>query len=407
MSTTPEKIRVLRIINRFNLGGPTFNVAYLTRYMDDRFETLLLGGNKDETEASSEFVLEELGIKPTVISEMKRAISPRSDYKSYKEISRVIREFKPHIVHTHAAKSGTLGRLAAIHNNVPVVLHTFHGHVFHSYFGTFKTSVYKSIERYLAERTSRIIAISQIQADELSLVHKIADPSKVEIVHLGFDLSRFQKDQVEKRKAFRARFNLKDHEIAIGIVGRLVPIKNHKMFLDAVMPVHDANPNVRFFIIGDGESRDALLDYCKKTNIPFNWLDAPNSASPLCFTSWIREIDQVMAGLDIVTLTSLNEGTPVSLIEAQAAARPVVATRVGGIEDIVVEDGSALLCGINDQSIFNESLIKLSTNNLKRTAMGKIGQVHVSEQFSYHRSVSDMQALYHQLLKEKNIDLHV
>lgn len=407
MSITPEKIRVLRIINRFNLGGPTFNVAYLTRYMDDRFETLLLGGNKDETEASSEFVLEELGIKPTVISEMKRAISPLSDYKSYKEISRVIREFQPHIVHTHAAKSGTLGRLAAIHNNVPVVLHTFHGHVFHSYFGTFKTSVYKSIERYLAERTSRIIAISQIQADELSLVHKIADPSKVEIVHLGFDLSRFQKDQVEKRKAFRARFNLKDHEIAIGIVGRLVPIKNHKMFLDAVMPVHDANPNVRFFIIGDGESRDALLEYCQKSNIPFNWLDAPNSASPLCFTSWIREIDQVMAGLDIVTLTSLNEGTPVSLIEAQAAARPVVATRVGGIEDIVVEDGSALLCGINDQSIFNESLIKLSTNNLKRTAMGKIGQVHVSEQFSYHRLVSDMQALYHQLLKEKNIDLHV
>ena len=264
MSEGKEKIRVLRIINRFNLGGPTFNVAYLTRYMDDRFETMLLGGTKDESEASSEFILEELGIKPTVISEMKRAISPMSDYKSYLEISKVIREFRPHIVHTHAAKSGTLGRIAAIHNNVPVVLHTFHGHVFHSYFGKVKTGMYKWIERYLANHTSRIIAISQIQSDELSMIHRIADSSKIEIVPLGFDLSRFQKNQAEKRKAFRNRFNLNDDDIAIGIIGRLVPIKNHTMFLDAVKPVHKANPHTRFFIIGDGESKDALLEYCKK-----------------------------------------------------------------------------------------------------------------------------------------------
>ena len=400
-----EKIRVLRIINRFNLGGPTFNVAYLTKYMDDKFETLLLGGTKDETEASSEFILYDLGIKPKVISEMKRAISLSSDYKSYKEIAKVIQEFKPHIAHTHAAKSGMLGRLAAINNDVPIILHTFHGHVFHSYFGEAKTLIYKSIERYLAKRSTRIIAISQIQSDELSLIHKIADYSKVEIVHLGFDLSRFQENQSEKRNIFRDKYGLKDGEIAIGIIGRLVPIKNHKMFLDAVNPVFEQNPNTRFFVIGDGESKDELLGYCQKSNIPYKWLEAPDMDSPLCFTSWIKEIDQVMAGLDIVTLTSLNEGTPVSLIEAQSAGKPVVSTRVGGIEDIVVEDGSALLCGITDQIIFNSNLLQLSKDQLKRSTMGKIGQVHVLEQFSYRRLVNDMESLYQKLLEEKNIEI--
>jgi glycosyltransferase involved in cell wall biosynthesis len=400
-----EKIRVLRIINRFNLGGPTFNVAYLTKYMDDKFETLLLGGTKDETEASSEFILYDLGIKPKVISEMKRAISLSSEYKSYKEIAKVIQEFKPHIAHTHAAKSGILGRLAAINNDVPIILHTFHGHVFHSYFGEAKTLIYKSIERYLAKRSTRIIAISQIQSDELSLIHKIADYSKVEIVHLGFDLSRFQENQSEKRNIFRDKYGLKDGEIAIGIIGRLVLIKNHKMFLDAVNPVFEQNPNTRFFVIGDGESKDELLGYCQKSNIPYKWLEAPDMDSPLCFTSWIKEIDQVMAGLDIVTLTSLNEGTPVSLIEAQSAGKPVVSTRVGGIEDIVVEDGSALLCGITDQIIFNSNLLQLSKDQLKRSTMEKIGQVHVLEQFSYRRLVNDMESLYQKLLEEKNIEI--
>lgn len=406
MIESKGKIRVLRIINRFNLGGPTFNVAYLTRYMDDRFETMLLGGTKDESEASSEFILEDLGIKPTVISEMKRAISPKSDYKSFQEISRAIKEFRPHIVHTHAAKSGTLGRLAAFQNNVSIVLHTFHGHIFHSYFGKASTTIYKLIERYLAKRSSRIIAISQLQADELSIIHKIVDPSKIEIVHLGFDLSRFQKDQAEKRKAFRDRYSLDDKDIAIGIIGRLVPIKNHKMFLNAVKPVHAANPNARFFIIGDGESKNELLDYCRKSDIAFNWMKAPDQDKPLCFSSWIKEIDQVMAGFDIITLTSLNEGTPVSLIEAQSAAKPIVSTRVGGIEDIVVEDGSALLCGINEQMLFNQHLIKLSKDALKQSAMGKIGQAHVTEQFSYHRLITDMQSLYLKLIEEKNIDIN-
>ena len=155
-----QKIKVLRIINRFNLGGPTYNAAYLTKYLGDEFETLLIGGEKYEEEESSEFILQQLGIKPLIIPEMQRSINRRNDTIAYRKIKKIIKEFEPDIVHTHASKAGTLGRLAAKKMNVPVIVHTFHGHVFHSYFGKTKTTFYKNIERYLARRSNKIIAIN-------------------------------------------------------------------------------------------------------------------------------------------------------------------------------------------------------------------------------------------------------
>ena len=403
MSSTKEKIRVLRIINRFNLGGPTFNVAYLSKYLDDRFETLLVGGIKDESEASSEFITDSLGLKPKTISEMKRSISLSADWRSYKEINQIIKDFKPHIVHTHAAKSGTLGRLAAIKNDVPVILHTFHGHVFHSYFNRIKTTIFKVIERYLAKHSTRIIAISNIQKKELGELHRIASPDRIEVVPLGFDLSRFQEDQSQKRAQFRATYNLNENDVAVGIIGRLVPIKNHEMFLKVVANISIANPKARFFITGDGESKQHLLGVAKSLGIGYTEQAPPSQESPLCFTSWIREIDVVMAGLDIVSLCSLNEGTPVSLIEAQSATKPVVSTTVGGIEDIVIENQSALLCSVEDQGTFDAHLETLILNDAKRQEMGEVGKRHVIDKYSYVRLVSDMENLYSTLLRENGV----
>ena len=403
MSSTKEKIRVLRIINRFNLGGPTFNVAYLSKYLDDRFETLLVGGIKDESEASSEFITDSLGLKPKTISEMKRSISLSADWRSYKEINQIIKDFKPHIVHTHAAKSGTLGRLAAIKNDVPVILHTFHGHVFHSYFNRIKTTIFKVIERYLAKHSTRIIAISNIQKKELGELHRIASPDRIEVVPLGFDLSRFQEDQSQKRAQFRATYNLNENDVAVGIIGRLVPIKNHEMFLKAVANISIANPKARFFITGDGESKQHLLGVAKSLGIGYTEQAPPSQESPLCFTSWIREIDVVMAGLDIVSLCSLNEGTPVSLIEAQSATKPVVSTTVGGIEAIVIENQSALLCSVEDQGTFDAHLETLILNDAKRQEMGEVGKRHVIDKYSYVRLVSDMENLYSTLLRENGV----
>lgn len=401
-----EKIRVLRIINRFNLGGPTFNVAYLTAHLGEQFETKLVGGMHDESEASSTFILEQMGIKPIIISKMKRSVSPLRDYKAYREIRAEIKKFRPHIVHTHASKAGALGRLAAIHEGVPIILHTFHGHVFHSYFGKLKTAFYKQIEQYLASKSTRIIAISKIQQYELSEVHKIAPVKSTAVVQLGFDLGRFNEDQERKRSLFRTRYNLSETDVAIGIVGRLVPIKRHEMFINAVRALSDRHKHARFFIIGDGESKLDLFKYCENAGVGFVWQKPPNAAKPLCFTSWIKEIDEVMAGLDIVTLTSLNEGTPVSLIEAQSAGKPVVSTRVGGIEDIVIENGSAFLCEVHAQSAFNQHLERLITQPEKRSAMGKVGRAHVNRTFSYERLVNDMEQLYLKLINEKNIILN-
>jgi len=403
MTEQNTPIRILRIINRFNIGGPTFNVAYLTKYMDSRFETKLIGGIKDDSEASSEFILDSLDIKREHVSTMERSISPSNDRRALAEIKAIIRDYDPHIVHTHAAKSGTLGRLAAIQLGVPIILHTFHGHVFHSYFGSLKTQIFKLIERYLASKSTRIIAISKQQKHELGTIHRIAPSSKIEIVPLGFDLSKFREDRDRKREVFRSEYGLQDDEVAIGIIGRLVPIKNHDMFIQSINHVLKNQPKARFFIVGDGESAEELKNTCAEHNVSYVWKAVVDEQHPLCFTSWRTDVDVVMAGLDIVALTSLNEGTPVSLIEAQSAGKPVISTKVGGVEDIAVENESAFLVNTSDQPGFNEKLSELASDEALRTKMGTLGEGFVEKRCSYTRLVHDMEELYMRLLREKKL----
>lgn len=402
-----RKVRVLRIINRFNLGGPTYNAAYLSKYLSDEYETLLVGGVKDVDEDSSEFMLEKLDLKPILIEEMKRPINFKEDRKAYKKLVKLINEFKPDIVHTHASKAGLLGRLAAFKCNVPVVVHTFHGHVFHSYFGRVKTSLFKSIERYLASKSSKIIAISAEQKRELSEDHKIAPKSKFEIIPLGFDLSRFQENMDSKRIDFRTKYNLKENEIAVGIIGRLAPIKNHHFFLDVAKNIleKEHTSHVKFFIIGDGETMVELQSYCKELNLAFDFPSSNNFKSNIIFTSWIKDIDIALAGLDIVTLTSKNEGTPVSLIEAQAANKPIVTTNVGGIKDIIIENKTAYLCPQENISDFVTKLSKLIDQNEIRENMSVKGWDNVKSKFHYTRLVLDIENLYSTLLN-KNLNIN-
>ncbi|MCW3102460.1 MAG: hypothetical protein JWO09_900 [Bacteroidetes bacterium] len=384
--------KILRIINRFNLGGPTYNVAYLSKYISPEYETLLVGGAKDETEESSDFIVNNLGLKPVIVEEMMREIDLKNDYAAYKKIKKIIEEFRPDIVHTHASKAGTLGRLAAASCKVPVIVHTFHGHVFHSYFGKLKTAFYKNIERYLARRSTAIIAISEIQKQELVDIHRICPAEKVHVVPLGFDLSRFQENLPEKRKSFREKYALADDEIAISIIGRLVPVKNHALFLEALKDVSGkTTKKIRAFIIGDGEARAAVEAKANELGI---------GTGLLTFTSWIREIDVALAGSDIVALTSFNEGTPVSLIEAQAANKPIVTTNVGGIENVVIPGQTALLCKNNDLQEFSASLLKLVEDDSLRASMAEKGWPHVREKFHYTRLVSDMEKLYSALLRK-------
>jgi len=393
--------KVLRIINRFNIGGPTYNAAYLSAYLPPEYETMLLAGSLDEGEESSEHVLDELGLKPVFIKEMKREISPIEDIAAYRKIKEIIKEFKPDIVHTHASKAGTLGRLAAASCGVKVIVHTFHGHVFHSYFGKAKTEFYKNIERYLAKKSSKIIAISNRQKEELTIEHKICNPDKVVVVPLGFDLDRFQQNQSEKRAIFRSYYNLADDEIAIGIIGRLVPVKGHALFLESIKKVLDkTNKKVRAFIIGDGDDR-AVVE-AKATELGIVYTNEHNHAvkAQLTFTSWIKDIDGALAGLDIVALTSLNEGTPVSLIEAQAANKPIVTTNVGGIRNVVLENETSFLIESRDAEVFGAKLQLLAEDDALRLKMGARGWEHVKDTFHYKRLVTDIDALYKRLLND-------
>ena len=383
--------KILRIINRFNLGGPTYNAAYLTKYLEQDYETLLIGGQHDESEKSSMHILDNLGLKPIIIPEMQRSLNPYKDQIAFKKIQNIIKEFKPDIVHTHAAKAGALGRRAAYKMGVNQIYHTFHGHVFHSYFGNFKTRIFKEIEKNLAKKSTKIIAISEIQKSELSKIHKICPENKIEVIPLGFDLERFNTDKDSKRKEFRKKWNLKENEIAIGIIGRLVPIKNHKFFIDAIQEVlKNSKVPIRAFIVGDGEEKQNIINYIKNKNLDFSL-----NYNPATFhlTSWIKEIDRVNSGMDIICLTSLNEGTPVSLIEAQASGKPIVSTKTGGIENIVLENKTALLSEKNDLHNFSKNLLSLVNDSNKRKLFSKFG-LEKSKDFHYEQLVNNIKNLY-------------
>jgi glycosyltransferase involved in cell wall biosynthesis len=388
--------KILRIINRFNLGGITYNVSYLSKYLPAEYETLLVGGPEEEGESSSLHITDSLGLKPLIIKDLNREISLLKDYKSYRQLKKLIKEFKPDIVHTHASKAGAIGRLAAISCKVPVIVHTFHGHVFHNYFGKLKTTFYLTIERYLAKRSSAIVTNSAKLKKELSEDFKITTAEKIHVVPLGFDLSKFQANQAEKRKEFRTKYKIKDDELAISIIGRLAPIKNHELFFDAIEEItKHSKQKIKAIIVGDGETRQYLESYLKNKNLVYS--DNADKNCVFNFIGWQKDVDLILAGTDIVALSSKNEGTPVSLIEAQAAGKFIVTTNVGGVKDILNND-----CGFvseNDEE-FKALLLKAVNEHSVLDQKAKAGIAFANERFSYKRLVNDMDTLYKKLLSK-------
>jgi glycosyltransferase involved in cell wall biosynthesis len=389
--------KVLRIINRFNIGGPTFNVAYLTKYINEHYETLLIGGDKEAGEGSSLHILDELEIKVHIVKHMQRKVSFLSDIKAFFEIRNIISEFKPTIVHTHASKAGAVGRLAAISKGVPFIVHTFHGHVFHSYFGPLKTKVYIFIERFLARFTHRLIAISDIQKKELIADFKIAPAHKWRVVPLGFNLDRFTQNKEIKRADFRNKFGVKDDEIVIGIVGRLAEIKHHTFFIDLITAFN--NPKLKFFIVGDGHLKEPLMQYANDKGIQNAYLPEGGQSAILTFTSWILNMDWFYSGADIIALTSKNEGTPVSLIEAQAAEKWIITTDVGGVRNILPAN-YPYCYAVNDANGFISGLKEILAIYASKSY---INSADVIQKFGYQRLVNDMEKVYDEMLNTSKI----
>ena len=390
-----KKIKILRIINRFNIGGPVYNAILLSAYMPKEYDTLLIGGLPEKNEENSTYIAEKYGVNPLLISEMQREPNFKNDRKALKKIKEIILAYQPDIVHTHASKAGALGRKAAFDCAVPIVVHTYHGHVFHSYFNWWKTTLFQAIEKRLAKKTTGIIAISDLQKNDLALKYKICKPEKIEIINLGLDLGPFNENKSDNRDKTRAEFGLHDSEIAIAIVGRLAPIKNHGLFLKCASVIHEkTSKKVVYFIVGGGEEFTSIEE--KVNALMAKGID-------IRMTSWIKDINTFNAGMDILCLTSKNEGTPVSLIEAQAAGIPFVSTKVGGIKDIVSENNTGYLVDLNDSDAFIEKLLHLIENENKRQEMSQKGWSFVQEKFQYKTLIAKTDSYYKFLLNQKNL----
>jgi glycosyltransferase involved in cell wall biosynthesis len=385
-----QQIKVLRIINRFNVGGPVYNVTYLSKYLPDNYETKLVGGCVTESEYDARYILRHHGISAEILPSMSRKINLLGDIRTLFQLMRIIKTFKPDIVHTHASKAGILGRIAGRLMGVPVIVHTYHGHVFHGYFHPIINRMVVFIERLLGKFSTMIITISSAQHAEIIDKYRIVPSKKACIIPLGFDLSRFEASKVN-RESIRLEYNLKPHQTAVAIVGRLAPIKNHHLFIDAAALTHKKYPeDFMFYIVGDGKLRESLEAYVAE--------NYPGLVNSIVFKSWVTDMTECYPAMDIVCLTSFNEGTPVSLIEAQSSCIPVISTNVGGVKDIIDVNQTGFILQGHSSEELSKYLIELHLNRDLRIKMSQNACNFVTEKFSYQRLVADVDQLYTSLL---------
>jgi glycosyltransferase involved in cell wall biosynthesis len=395
-----NKPRLLIILNRLAVGGPAFNVISGAAALSNAFEILLLAGAPDADEQPADYLLDQYkGFQFQKINSLKRSVLPGTDLRAYKEIKLAINKFQPQIVHTHGAKPGVLGRLAAHRSNVPVIVHTFHGHVFHSYFSGFISKSIVRIEQWLAGFSSAIVAISETLKEELTNKYNIASANKIKLIRLGIDTTQFYDEDGSKRTQFRNEFNLSNDKIAIGIVGRLVPVKNHRLFIETaaqVLKTKGSSHTLQFFIVGDGVGRTSLQQLIHSKQLKFaNAGSADESSANFIFTSWRKDMDAVYAGLDIIMLTSLNEGTPVSIMEAMAEGRPVLSTNVGGISELITNGQTGLLA--SNQAELVAGLSSLIENAPLRQQFSAAAAKDAAR-FSKSAELEALSSLYHFLL---------
>jgi glycosyltransferase involved in cell wall biosynthesis len=391
-SSAADKIRILIIVARLNVGGPAIQVLNLTReFNSGPFESLLIHGRLAPFEADMT-ELPGMDVKERQsLPELGRELNPVKDIVTVLKLVGIIRKYKPQIVHTHTAKAGAAGRFAAWLCGVPVIVHTYHGHVFHGYFSPLKTRLFIMIEKFLAGVTTKIITLSDLQKNEICGILKIPS-EKAAVIPFGFDLERFGSCRESCAGEFRKSIGAGPDTRIVSIVGRITAIKNHALFLEAARICTDRVNNVLFVIVGDGEERAECEARAKELGI----------TDRVVFAGWRKEVEKVYADSDITVLTSDNEGTPVCLIESLSAGVPVVATNVGGVADVVDDGISGFLAPPADAEALAGHILKLLADPGLRERMGKARQRKILDSYSGKRFVSRIGELYLELLKEKS-----
>ena len=376
-----------------NVGGPAKHVVWLTSGLEAAgYRSLLVTGTVPPGEEDMSYFADEAGVKPLYIPEMSREISLKDAVTTWKLFRVLLRE-RPDIVHTHTAKAGTVGRVAGLFYRwlTPGVLigrprqcwfvHTYHGHVFHGYYGRLKTGIFLNIERLLAKVvTDRLVVVSEQQRDEINKTFRVGRADQIRIIRLGLDLDVFS-NYASRRAQFREELGIAEDVVLVGIVGRLTEIKNHEMFLESVARVK--REQARFVIVGDGALRERLELKARSLGIEKDVIFAGSRKDPEYF----------YPALDIVALTSRNEGTPLTLIEAMANARPVIATLVGGVVDLLGDDRGI---GVrpNDVDAFAAGLRTLIEDKSLRYRLGRSGFEFVVHNYSKERLLEDIKNLY-------------
>ena len=397
MLQTPPQPVVARVITRLNIGGPSIQAVRLTTALADRYATTLFHGRLGEGEGDMSYLI-PAGTDARFVGTLCRPLSPLDDLRSLFHLYREFRALRPSIVHTHMAKAGMLGRVAAFGYNLTRgrrprarVVHTYHGHVLDGYFSRFATAVFIGIERMLASISDRIIAISPAIRGELLSTYRIGRDRQYRVVPLGFDLAPFAAIDNEARIEARRSLALPDDAMVVSTVGRLTAIKQHRLFLDTVKKVIAVHPRTIALIAGDGELRADLTGYAASLGI----------SDRVRMLGWRRDLPVIYAATDVFLLTSRNEGTPVALIEAMASAVPGVSTDVGGVRDVIGGGDTGRTAPFGDADGLARSIVELLSSPALRAEMGARARGRVLAHYDINRLVGDIAMLYRELLAER------
>jgi len=383
-------VRVARVIARLNIGGPAQHAILLAAGLDRaRFVTTLVTGVVSRGEGDFSGLAHARGVNPVVVPELGRAIHPARDLTALIKLVRLFRALRPDIVHTHTAKAGTLGRLAARLARVPVKIHTFHGHVLEGYFSRPVTRAFLEIERRLARTTDRLVTVSpRLKAQLLAM--GIGRPEQVEVVPLGLDLERFRRARPAS-PTLRPSLGLADGASVLGIVGRLVRIKDHATLFQALARLHTEGRGVHLTVVGDGEERARLEGLASSLGL----------GRRIHFLGWRVDLETILKELDVVICASRNEGTPVALIEAMAAGIPVLSTDVGGVADLVTHGLTGWLVSPGDPDAMASGIRHLLDDGPLRGRLAAAGQAVALDRHDVARLISRVEVLYADLLAKK------
>ena len=392
-----EQTRILRVIARLNVGGPALHVSYLTKGLANRgYDTTLVAGKLARGEDSMSYVADALGLNVRPLAAMHREVSPVYDPIAVTRLVGEIRRVRPHILHTHTAKAGAVGRAAALlagDARPPVIVHTYHGHVLTGYFDPLRTQFFRETERALARHTDRLVAVGPEVRDDLVALG-VAPPEKFSVIRLGIDLeSRVL--TIDRRAEFRHLFGIPDDRFVVGWIGRMTAIKRVPDILAAFKVLRDRGVDATLCLVGDGPDRDAIEQLASDLGI----------VRDVLFVGYQKDVAPYYAFFDALLLPSANEGTPVVAIEALAAGRPVVATRVGGVPDVVDDNESGFLVEVGDIEALTDRLEQLAGDPELRARLGATGRERVVPRYRVERLVDDIDELYRELLTARGVAL--